>query len=353
MTKRNLPAHIYDKKGVLYFQRRGYKTTRIKADAGTPAFALEYAALLNGATVAPEGKDRTIKALVAEYVRSKKYRDLAPRTARDYDKVLAWIVQKMGSIDVAVIRQKDIVRTQDAQAGKLRFANYIVQVLRVVLSYGVRIGWLTENPAKGIAMLETKAEKRQPWPPAVIDRYRAAATGRALLIFELCLGTAQRIGDVLAMRWGDIDGDGLLVRQSKTGAALWVPITPRLQAVLDATPRIGDTICAHGKDGRPLKYSAASQAVRDVRDAIGARAYDIHGLRYSATAELAEAGCSDELIASITGHKTTLMIAKYAGPARQRARAKEAQRMRGTNQDRLENVANDVEKANDSDSPEV
>ena len=353
MTKRALPAHVYDKKGVLYFQRRGYKTTRIKAEAGTPAFALEYAALLNGATVAPEGRKRTIKALVAEYIASKKYRDLAPRTAKDYDKVLAWIVGRFGEVEAKMVRQQDIVRAQDKQAGKMRFANYIVQVFRVVLGWGVRIGWLTENPAKGIAMLETKAEKRQPWPQAVIERYRTAATGRALLIFELCLGTAQRIGDVLNMRWSDIDGDGLLVRQSKTGAALWVPITPRLQSVLDATPRIGETICAHGKDGRPLKYSAASQAVRDVRDAIGARAYDIHGLRYSATAELAEAGCSDELIASITGHKTTLMIAKYAGPARQKARAKEAQRMRGTNQERTENVANAVEKLNDSDSPDV
>ena len=353
MTKRALPAHVYDKKGVLYFQRRGYKTTRIKAKAGTPAFALEYAALLNGATVAPEGKRRTIKALVAEYISSSRYRKLAPRTASDYDKVLAWIVSRFGDVEAKLVRQQDIVRAQDKQSGKIRFANYIVQVFRVVMSYGVRIGWLKDNPAKGIPMLETQAEARQPWPPAVIDRYRAAATGRALLIFELCLGTAQRIGDVLAMRWGDIDGDGLLVRQSKTGAALWVPITPRLQSVLDATPRIGDTICAHGKDGRPLKYSAASQAVRDVRDAIGARAYDIHGLRYSATAELAEAGCSDELIASITGHKTTLMIAKYAGPARQRARAKQAQMMRGTNQERNENVANAVEKLNDSDSPEV
>lgn len=325
-----MPAHVYDKKGVLYFQRRGNKTTRIKADAGTPAFALEYAALLNGATVAPEGKKRTVKALVAEYIASRKYRDLAPRTAKDYDRILAWIVGRFGEVEAKMLQQQDIVLAQDKRAGKMRFTNYIVQVFRVVLGWRVGIGWLTDNPTKGIAMLETKAEKRQPWPQTVIERYRAAATGRALLIFELCLGTAQRIGDVLNMRWSDIDGDGLLVRQSKTDAALWVPITLRLQSVLDATPRIGETICAHGKDGRPLKYFAASQAVRD---AIGARAYDIHGLRYSATAELAEAGCSDELIALITVLKTTLMIAKYAGPARQRARAKETQRMRGTNQE--------------------
>ena len=40
---------------------------------------------------------------------------------------------------------------------------------------------------------------------------------------------------------------------------------------------------------------------------------------------LAALGCSDELIQSVTGHSTTAMVVKYAGPERQRARAKEAQ----------------------------
>jgi integrase len=62
-----------------------------------------------------------------------------------------------------------------------------------------------------------------------------------------------------------------------------------------------------------------------VRKQIGAEAYDIHSLRYSAAAELAALGCSDELIQSVTGHSTTAMVVKYAGPERQKARAKEAQ----------------------------
>lgn len=75
----------------------------------------------------------------------------------------------------------------------------------------------------------------------------------------------------------------------------------------------------------------------------GALDYDFHGLRYATTAELAAAGCSDEVIAAITGHETTAMIAKYAGPSRQKARAKRAQSMRGTAQDQNGNVANSVE----------
>ena len=43
-----------------------------------------------------------------------------------------------------------------------------------------------------------------------------------------------------------------------------------------------------------------------------------HGLRYTAAARLAEAGCSLKEIASITGHKSLGMIGKYSRGADQK-----------------------------------
>src|SRR5690606_967490 len=111
----------------------------------------------------------------------------------------------------------------------------------------------------------------------------------------------------------------------KTGARLLVPLTPRLAALLKETPRVGMTICAWGKAGKASQYRGAADLVMAVRKKIGAEDYDLHGLRYTAAAELAALGCSDELIMSVTGHKTSAMVALYAGPARQKARAIEAQ----------------------------
>lgn len=342
--KKSLPPHVYNKKGVLYFQRRGYKTTRIEAAPGTAAFALEYAALLNGAVSAPAVNSRTFNALVKDYVASHRYRKLAPRTAKDYDKVLQWVRDKLGPLAVEKMQRKDVIRAQRANEAQFRFANYIVQVLRVLFEHAHDLGWRQDNPAKGVAMLKSPHAKREPWPQDKIAAYRAEATGRALLIFELCLGTAQRIGDVLKMRWSDIEDGGINIKQGKTGATLWVPLTPALRAVLDETPRTGLTIIAHGPHGKPLHYRGAHEAIIAVREKIGALSYDIHGLRYAATAELAAAGCSDELIMAVTGHKTPEMVAKYAGPARQRARAKSAQILRGTNEKRTGNVENGVER---------
>lgn len=321
--KRHLPAHVYDKKGVLYFQRRGQKTTRMQHKPGTKEFALEYAALLNGAQpVSPTGK--TFSALIASYIRSPRYRKLAPRTGRDYDKVLDWAKAKLGPLPVANMQRKDVIRARDANAETVRFANYIVQVLRILMEHAIDLGWRQDNPAKGVSLIKADTAPREAWPIDKIAAFRSAADGRALLIFELCLGTGQRIGDVLKMRWSDIEGDGIKVTQGKTGAALWVPFTPQLREVLASTQKLGVTICAWGR-GKPTSYRGAADMVMTVRRQIGAEAYDLHGLRYSAAAELAALGCSDELIMAVTGHATSAMVKKYAGPARQVARAKEAQ----------------------------
>ncbi|MCJ8139600.1 tyrosine-type recombinase/integrase [Falsirhodobacter halotolerans] len=327
MTKRALPPHVYRKPKGVYFQRRGWSTVRMQHEPGSPEFAMEYAAILNGALTLPPDTRRTFAALVKSYIASPRYRKLAPRTARDYEKVLDWVKDTLGHLPVAGIQRKDIIRARDANAQTVRFANYIVQVVRILLEHSIDVGWRSDNPAKGVSLLKADTAPRQPWPPAMIEAFRQKAVGRGLLVFELCLGTGQRIGDVLNMKWSDIEDDGISVRQSKTGADLWVPFTTHLAQALAMTPRQGETICA-GASGQPISYRHASTLIMEVRRAIGAEAYDIHGLRYAAASELAEAGCSDDLIAAVTGHATSAMVRKYSRVARQRSRAIEAQSMR-------------------------
>ncbi len=48
-----------------------------------------------------------------------------------------------------------------------------------------------------------------------------------------------------------------------------------------------------------------------------------------------------------------MIMAKYAGPARRKALEKEVKRLRGTNAVRIKNVANAVEKLEDSKSRNV
>ena len=50
---------------------------------------------------------------------------------------------------------------------------------------------------------------------------------RALLICHLCIGTGQRIGDVLKMRWDHIKDDQIAIMQGKTDRCLTIRLTGR------------------------------------------------------------------------------------------------------------------------------
>ena len=144
---------------------------------------------------------------------------------------------------------------------------------------------------------------------------------------ELCVGTGQRIGDVLEMRWSDIQGGGFAVRQNKTNKELWVPILPELQSALEAASRHSIFILTNERGTNRWSYRGASQAVRNVREKIGALSYDIHSWRYNAACELVEAGCGDDLVSAVTG-QSPAMVLHYTKKVRQKIRATQAQQMR-------------------------
>lgn len=325
--KRALPPYCYAKHNGVYFFRRGHGGWR-KFDAAphTPEFAREYAVILAGhAPVTPTGK--TFAALIASYRQSPAYLRLAPRTRTDYERVLLWAEKAMGDKPADRFQTVHVYRAQTENPG--RFGNYIVQVLRVLFGHAVKIGLRGDNPAMGVKLDRPESIGREPWPAEMVAKFREKVPvgTRARLIFELLLGTGQRIGDALRMRWNDLSDGGVAVRQGKTGARLWVPLTRELQAVLDATPRTGLTILTQ-HDGKPLRYRSAADDMMAARIKIGAEAFDLHALRYSAASALAELGCTDEQIQSITGHSTTAMVIKYAGAARQKSRAMEVKEKR-------------------------
>lgn len=333
MAKRELPKHVYRQRNGLYFQRRGWASQKIQSDFGTPEFWSEYANILTGGGAVQRVIKRNFSALIADYRKSPRYRHLKPRTGRDYDKYLDFFEDIMGQANPANMQRKDVIRLRDANSEKAYFANYSLRVLRVLMEHCVDLGWRDSNPARGVPELKTSKKEREPWPYELLEAYRVACPfgTRERLVMELCVGTGQRIGDVLEMRWSDIQDGGFVVRQSKTGKELWVPILPDLQTALDAAQKSSVFLLTNERGTNRWSYRGASAAVRAVRERIGAIPYDIHSWRYNAACELVEAGCSDDLVASVTG-QSPAMVLHYTKKVRQKVRAREAQSQRAKRQ---------------------
>lgn len=332
MAKRELPKYVYRQRNGIYFQRRGWPSRKFENDFGTPAFWKEYADILATKDQPKVITSRTFVALIKSYRASPRYRNLKPRSGMDYDKHLDFFASIMGDRNPAKLQRKDVIRLRDANADKAYFANYALRVLRVLMEHCVDLGWRESNPARGVPELKTKKREREPWPQELLDAYRKACPlgTRERLVMELCVGTGQRIGDVLNMRWSNIEDGAVWLRQSKTSKELWVPILPELQTALDAASRHSVFILTNGRGEDRWTYRSASATVLAVRTRIGALRYDIHSWRYNAACELLEAGCSDDLIASVTGQSPP-MVQHYTKKVRQRLRAVQAQQMRSGN----------------------
>ena len=330
MAKRELPKHVYRQRNGIYFQRRGWPSQKFESEFGTPEFWREYAGILSQRDMPRRVVSRNFGALIDSYRKSPRYRNLKPRTGLDYDKHLDWFREIMGEANPAKMQRKDVIRLRDANAEKAYFANYSLRVLRILMEHCVDLGWRETNPVRGVPQLKSQRRpEREPWPSELLEAYRHACplNTRERLVMELCVGTGQRIGDVLEMRWSDIQEGGFVVRQNKTGKELWVPILPELQATLDAASRHSVYILTNKRGANRWSYRGASDAVRRVRTRIGALGYDIHSWRYNAACELVEAGCSDDLVASVTG-QSAAMVLHYTKKVRQKIRAIEAQQKR-------------------------
>lgn len=315
------------KPGYLYVRVRGNYLGRITAEKGTAEFDRQYWDILNGRTL----KCRTgWAALIASYRRSDRWANLKPRTRGDYERVMIYIEEKNGSKDCTRLIRRDVIAAQEANRHRVRFANYIPQVMSILIEHAIDLGWMKDNPAKGVRRLQTPDERKQPhipWPDWAVDRWRAETAPLPRLIFEMGVGSVQRPGDWGKFRWNDYDGEGLRITQGKSDKTLYLPCTVHLKAVLDGAPKNGLTILTL-RDGRPLPYRRMAKIMRDERDRLGLLAYDLHALRYRGVMELAWVGCTDDEIASYSGHSSKAMIAKYAGEARQVTNARKAREKR-------------------------
>jgi integrase len=340
VAKRRGKRFLWEKKPGCWYVRRAGKYFPLRDDKGrwhlpdTPDGDAIYWAILTGRQA--EAK-RSFGAALALLRQSDRWAALSPRTRKDLEPVLEYLVEKIGKRDIARITTADIYQAMDANKHRVRFANYIPVAVSLVCKVVIRLRWRTDNPALGVEKLAVPEARKQPhhvWTDAAVARFRADASPLARLIFELGIGTAQRPGDLVGFTWGDWDGDNLRLRQNKTGKPLVLPCTDALKAALAAAkaslgfaPHPSRAILTK-PDGNPMGYRYMSAVMAAERKRLGVELHDLHAMRYRAVKELAWAGCTDDEIMAYSGHASKAMVDKYAGEARQEMRARQAKEKR-------------------------
>lgn len=264
----------------------------------------------------------TVGDVLAEYLSSSKFRSLAASSQEAYTNVLTrWVrTEAISERSIRSITRRELEAMLDKRTKGA--ANFLFKRIRVLLRFAIKRQYRDVDPTIGI---ECKPRNRAhaTWRDDEIAQYREhyRLGSRERLAFELALNTAQRRGDLARMRWADIRQGRIAVTQQKTGAVLSIPIHPDLQAALDRVKGArGATILARTARpvGKPLTpESLGTLFAMWIEDAGLGRHCVLHGLRKACARRLAEAGCSEKEIASITGHETLAEVARYTKAASQ------------------------------------
>lgn len=308
--------------GKLYYYHRP-SGTRLPDDPDSAEFAARLDELnAKGPPARSRACEGTTADLIERYKASDKFKKKAARTRADYMKRMDFLVTKFGDVPAKGWTTEEVLELQDALSDAPRQADYMVQVLSILFNfarrYPSRFG-LLHNPASPVERIY-EPDGYKPWPDNLIAAFRKKAEPELRWIMEGALYTGQRQGDLIRMAWSAFDGQFIDVVQGKTGERLAIPCPAPLLRVLDRIPKRATVIFTNKRKRMWGLDHLRHQITRTVR-ASGFEGYSLHGLRKNAARNLADAGCSNDEIMAITGHKTDRMVRLYTRSADQKRRA--------------------------------
>jgi integrase len=324
MTRLNLPYidTFRDRHGKVrfYFRRPGGKRVPLPGPMGSPEFLEAYQIAAAGMQPA-KGRRRTVPgtfdALAVSYFASPDYlMRLKPSTRGEYRRSIEALMREIGPRPVAGMKRDHVQKLLAKRAQTPGTAHNALKVLRILLRFAIEAGQRVDDPTMRIRAF--RLGEHHTWTDEEIGTFEARwpLGTRERTAFALLLYTGQRVGDVARMSWRDLAGGAFAVTQGKTGTELRIPLHPELARALAVGPREHMSIVTW--QGRPYTSHGLGNLIDKAADAAGLPARCVpHGLRKAAARRLAEAGCSTNEIAAITGHASLREVERYTRAADQ------------------------------------
>lgn len=312
-------------------RRQGWVSVYLHSAPGTAEFTESYHRwLIEGKREvgADRAKPGSFDDLIARFYKSAEFSQIKPQTQRIYRGELERFRKTYGERAVATMTARHITGLMGKMAETPSAANNLKKRLGQIFDFAIVMGMRTDNPARVIRGIRTKAGGYKTWQEEQIAAYEArwALGTMQRLAFDLALYTAQRKSDVHRLGPQHDKGGVLDFTQVKTGKDMKIPIHPKLAESIAAT-KAGQGAYVTTTYGKPFSRNGIGNWFRSACDEAGLQGYSMHGLRKASARRLAELGLSNQLIKSITGHTTDAEVSRYTRDVEQAALAVTAMRL--------------------------
>lgn len=227
---------------------------------------------------------------------------------------------------------RTLVAELRAQAPAHKTLTIKLATLNIALSAAVRSGLLRRNPLDGMRIARTSVDPvHTPWTAAQARQFltsRRQANDPLLVLWTLALTTGMRRGELLGLRWDDVDLEHsrLYVRRQRTyvrsevvegppktqGSSAPLALDARTLELLRTIPRTSEYVVNDPRTGRP--YGNATTFRTDWQNAVKAAGLPqirFHDLRHTCASILANAGVPLPLAQQRLRHWSPAMTQHY------------------------------------------
>jgi integrase len=268
----------------------------------------------------------SVSAMIVGYLASAQFHQLALATQQQYRRIFERLRREHGDRSIATLERKHVVMMVDARAKTPVGARDFLRCLRLLTQYAISIGVREDDPTAGVRVKMPKSDGYRTWTEEDITRFEAAYPigTKQRLALALLLGTAARRADVVRFGRGHVRGGFLHVTQQKTGKQLMIPVTSELAEAINAAAPNEHVVFLVNEQGRAFAPERFTKWFVSQCERIGLTGLSPHGLRKASCRRLAEAGCSANEIAAISGHASLREVERYTRAADQARMASNA-----------------------------
>lgn len=189
--------------------------------------------------------------------------------------------------------------------------NRELSCLRNMLNKAIEWGYLTYSPMKGIKLLREPPERVRYLETDEVARLLEACCEHLEPIVLCALHTGMRKGEILNLKWHDIDFHNrmILIEKTKNNRRRMVPLSGILYSELKKLPIRGEYVFCD-EDGE--KFGNIQKGFRAACKRAGIKDFRFHDLRHTFASHLTMSGCNIRTVQQLLGHTTMRTTMKYS-----------------------------------------
>ena len=267
----------------------------------------------------PDSERLTLAAFTERWLDHKRPQ-VQPSTIYTYEQVLRQhLVPAMGRTRLARVTASNLQAVVDgvSEGAGPAAADKVRRYAHQMFAQAVRWGLLTRNPVEGVARVRRPPVRREAWTLEQARAFLDAASGSPYYpLFYAAITTGLRQGELIALTWGDVKADHVLVRRTYSQRAPGKVQAPKTKASNRRVPITIDTLAVLGRRRRDadlvfpsrnatmLNHGNVVRAFQEYRNRAGLPPATFHDLRRTYATMLAMDGHHPSVIQRLLGHST-------------------------------------------------